>query len=93
MTTYSIKTPNYLFLQKDTQKLTWEKIGLKSALTLGLTKSKLTLVLIDLKGPFGLLNSSKQQKKKIFLGYLTGRIVFVRFFEELGKPKTPFEIT
>ena len=46
------------------------------------------------KGLVGILNSSKKRRKKIDLQYYdtSGRLVFVRFLEELKTPKSPFEI-
>ena len=46
------------------------------------------------KGLVGILNSSKKRTKKFDLQYYdtSGRLVFVRFLEELKTPKSPFEI-
>ena len=45
------------------------------------------------RGLIGILNSSKKQTKKFDLQYYdtSGRLVFVRFLEELKTPKSPFE--
>ena len=46
------------------------------------------------KGLVGILNSSKKWMKKFDLQYYdtSGRLVFIRFLEELKTPKSPFEI-
>jgi hypothetical protein len=46
------------------------------------------------KGLVGILSSSNKRTKKFNLEYYdtSGRLVFVRFLEELKTPKSPFEI-
>ena len=47
------------------------------------------------KGLVGILNSSKKRTKKFDLQCydISGRLVFVRFLEELKTPKSPFILT
>ena len=56
--------------------------------------SRVTKCQFITKGLVGILNSSKKKRMKKINDYndTSGRLVFVRFLEELKTPKSPFEI-